>query len=105
MAEYMVSFVVHGDSFAADYKERIDSIYEAVEAIRGDGPVWKDTTSFIAFSSSLNTRETGRRLVQGLDGSKDILLIRRIGYKVTYVWGAFSGGNALTELFPEIENL
>lgn len=105
MAEYLVSFVVHGDSDVGSYDDRIASIYDAVNALRGGGAFWDDTTSFIAFVSSLDTRSTGRRLVQKLDEGKDILLIRRIGYKITYVWGAYSGADALTTLFPEIEQL
>lgn len=105
MAEYMVSFVVHGDSPVGAYKDRIDSIYDAVDQVRGGGAFWMDTTSFIAFASNLNTRDTGRRLVRDLDPSKDIMFIRRIGYKITYVWGAYTGPNALTALFPEIEQL
>lgn len=106
MANYWVSFTVHkGDRAKGTYDVRRDSIYAVAQGPTKSNPHWVETTSFILFTSGDDIDVVGKKIVAGLDGAVDVLLIGKVGVKADRYWGAVKDTKKLISLYPTMTPL
>ncbi|GAA0397853.1 hypothetical protein GCM10009093_25600 [Brevundimonas terrae] len=101
MPKYWISFRV---AEVGNHQERRDSIYDAIETLPASSNLWEEPTSFAAFATSENRiSAVAQKLTAGLDSETDVLIIRKIDFKQTRVFGVYGDGEKLASLFEGIE--
>ena len=99
MAVYWVSFEIDYDT-EASYGKRWTGLRNAVHSV--GTTVWEETTSLYIVESNHTTKQMVAELSKPLDLSKDVLLIKKEGYRVARIVGAAKNTATLKSLLPYI---
>lgn len=103
MATFLLSFRVEDDTERATYRERYDALHLAIDTMASK--TWTETTSFVLFETATESIDVvGRRLVAGLDDEVDVVILRKIDWKIARYWGNVTDGDIL-QLMPGISPL